>query len=381
MPSVDTRTHMERAAQLHADGQSARALEEAVEAAKDDDADATEAARMAAALCLELGRTHEAGSWSTAYRERGGDEVVADRIDVMIALAQERLADAGRLLDRLEIVGGRVRSPASWVQTQRARIALAADDPATAFTHLCEAIEDTEVPWQAWVLLAQAAVDLPEVSAAVNRLARAGAEEMGLLVEGPAAGVDRLMEAVWADGNGRAPALAVIAIVGSQLDLERAMVWSQRLRAMGEANDCPVLGIAADDRNPGPLRVRAAASVVAAFGDERAEAVLVPAVRALTASELAASYAEVAAVAPDLVEVFVAAAACDAARTVAMAEVLAEPQTVPFSVGLLEHALQTADGGEATVRWLAKRMSPAARGLVAEAAQRQGRQAVAALVE
>jgi len=63
--------------------------------------------------------------------------------------------------------------------------------------------------------------------------------------------------------------LATAATLARKLDVDRALVWSARLRAAGHGDVCPLV---AQAQAPGPAleRARAAAVAYRMFGDERA---------------------------------------------------------------------------------------------------------------
>lgn len=93
--------------------------------------------------------------------------------------------------------------------------------------------------------------------------------------------------------------LAAAASLAARLPVDRAIVWSARLRAAGLADACPLVAEVATARSRLD-RARAAAAAVQLFGDERGRARLAAVLALAAPSERAVIAAEVAAICPDL---------------------------------------------------------------------------------
>ena len=80
---------------------------------------------------------------------------------------------------------------------------------------------------------------------------------------------DRVLEAWLPSGLGTRTLLAAAATLAVRLPIERALVWSARLRTSGHSQSCPLIA-QARSAYPPVLRARAAATAWAAFGGEKA---------------------------------------------------------------------------------------------------------------
>lgn len=85
------------------------------------------------------------------------------------------------------------------------------------------------------------------------------------------------------------------------MDLEQAAQWSARVRAIGAADECPLLAMAADPARPARERAVAAALVVSAYRDDHAMGLLAAALEDIPPAEEAGLVAELEIVAPGLV--------------------------------------------------------------------------------
>ena len=80
---------------------------------------------------------------------------------------------------------------------------------------------------------------------------------------------DRVLDAWIPSGVATQALLATAAALAPRLPIERAMIWSARLREAGQTMSCPLICQALSD-SPPVLRARAAAIALAAFKDDRA---------------------------------------------------------------------------------------------------------------
>lgn len=85
---------------------------------------------------------------------------------------------------------------------------------------------------------------------------------------------DRVLEACWREFEESNYVLASAATLGMRLPLDRALVWSGRIRAAGHAEACPLLAQAGQEERPIDQRARAAAAALRAFQDARGETAL-----------------------------------------------------------------------------------------------------------
>ena len=82
---------------------------------------------------------------------------------------------------------------------------------------------------------------------------------------------DSVLDACFASTLPKTPVLAAAASMARQLPIDRALVWSARLRAAGHVEACPLRFISGDTTNPLIQRARAAATAIAAFSDPMSE--------------------------------------------------------------------------------------------------------------
>lgn len=104
--------------------------------------------------------------------------------------------------------------------------------------------------------------------------------------------------AAMADGDA---VLAAAASLARRLPIDRALVWSARLRAAGHQSACPLLAVAASSAPP-VQRARAAATAMAAFSDPRSAELFRAAFDAAAAPERRQIRAEAAQLCPALLE-------------------------------------------------------------------------------
>ena len=325
--------------ELSAEGQYALAFESYSAAAEQHGTPTQrrDALLGAAQCCVATGRDHEAQVWTARLRAETDARTEAD---VLEARARIRTEDPDGALALLEGVGFDEPSMRANVELLRARAHLAADRAAAAVDHLRRAVTlDATCPG-AWRLLGALCLDDDvDPGPLLDHLPgdRFG-ETLGELLEAPAEGVDRVLESLWSRPDGRTRALVLVQYRGSELPLERALVWSARLREAGQPEQCPVLGLAANDARPAPERVRAAATASASFGDDRAVPVLQLAVSALTDDELQEAFETVAVLAPELIEELIVTGATTAGRALQLGDALARAEQARPAAALLRHA-------------------------------------------
>jgi GT2 family glycosyltransferase/tetratricopeptide (TPR) repeat protein len=96
--------------------------------------------------------------------------------------------------------------------------------------------------------------------------------------------------------------LATAATLARRLPLERALQWSDRLRACGLDSSCPLVFLATDGQRSTVERARAVAAGFKLFGDPRLPPCLADILRAATDDERATISAEAAVLCPALLE-------------------------------------------------------------------------------
>ena len=304
----------------------------------------------AATLNLTLGRPHEALVWIELLRE---EAPTTDQADLLAAQAETRLGNGEEALALLE----RVRSPdtahfsyePSFVPLLRCEALASAGRVDEAVSSTLTQIAGDPASPGLWRLLARlldgedgATVD---ISAAVDGLPEASLSSATAgLVDAPIGGAQRVVDALWRRWPGDRRLLALLATIGHRLPVPSALEWSGRMRGAGHGEHCPLLGLAASpDRHPRE-RVRAAAAAGRTFSDERAAGLLELATTAVVDDELAEAFEEVLALAPDLAESFVVAAAQTPRRALLVAGALDASGNVEPAVALARHAVELTTG-------------------------------------
>ena len=144
-------------------------------------------------------------------------------------------------------------------------------------------------------------------------------EFLGQVLQLPAELADDILEACWGAMEGSPAVLAASATLGRRLRVDRALTWSARMRGAGFSANCPLVGIATGTA-AAPVRARAAATVVRAFGDDRGRTAFAEAFRLATPLEREAILDEASALCPELAEEARAEEAARAARPAPSAE-------------------------------------------------------------
>lgn len=291
----------------------------------DDDTVRRIALRHGAELLIDLDRGGEALAWTERLRASSDRPAMAD---YLAALAHQEVgngetaADLLAGIDRLEDDDGFVISEET-LRRRRARACLDVErwDNAVADLVALLAAGRGEGPW------ADAAEAVWHSGADPGPIAELATEHdlalalAGILEATPAA-ADGVLEALWRLRPDDSAVLAAGARIGSQLDVERALEWSARLRVAGAAEHCPLVATARDEVADGRRRVRAAAIAHAAFNDRRARDALVAAAPHVSEEELLLALVEVSELAPELLPALVAAAATGGTRSLTLAECL-----------------------------------------------------------
>ncbi len=227
-----------------------------------------------------LGRLDEATLWVDRLRRDSTTPVMANFLEVPIALAS---GDPERALELLDTFGDSIADDDGFAYTaamlapMRAqalaacgRLGDAADtllavltDNGVLDTHLGTVID----------YLQQAGRPLSALSAAIPDDSQPMLLAQVLQLRPDIA--DATLDACWESGAHRLAVLATAATAARSLPIDRAIVWSARLREAGQAGPCPLVAIAGDPARDILTRTRSAAVSVGAFGDDRGRIALV----------------------------------------------------------------------------------------------------------
>ena len=113
---------------------------------------------------------------------------------------------------------------------------------------------------------------------------------------------DAVLEGIWSRFGDRLEPLAAAGRLGPRLPVARALVWSSRLRQRGLGAACPLVEMANDEDRDPRERLLAAAAAFGSFVDRAVVNGVHDARRRLDAAALAESTAEIARLAPGLLE-------------------------------------------------------------------------------
>lgn len=348
MPDTD---HFARGVELLAEGRQAVALEQFVVAADEGPREQQLAAiAHAAHLNLRLGRPHEAMVWAERLAEEAPKR---DQADLLAAEAQTRMGNGEAALALLDGVADpdteHFAYPPATIAALRAEALAVAGRGADAVEAAVAALRENPAMPDLWRTLAQW-VDEDTEAAVDVELIVGGLDDEGVnaaaagLFDAPASGAERLASAMWERWPGHTRLVALLATIGHRLEVPVALEWSARLRAAGQGEHCPLLGLAASpDRHP-VERVRAAAAAGRVFADDRARPVLEVAATALADEDISRALDEVLSVAPDLGDSVVVAAAQTGRRALLAAAALDASGNFDPALAVVRHALELTTG-------------------------------------
>jgi GT2 family glycosyltransferase/tetratricopeptide (TPR) repeat protein len=263
------------------------------------------ATRTAAEALIHLGRYDEALEWIEELREISSSPVQPDIAEGKVRLARRQFQEALDLFDGLGLRqfdddGFEVGRYMFAVQRAEAldglgRTSDAADvllevlvDQGVIDVHLgilVDTLRRADRP------LDQLASALPAANAP-NFLAQ--------VLHLPSATADEVLEACFGQMEDARVVLATAATLARALPIDRALVWSARMREAGFAANCPLVAIATGPAGP-EVRARAAATAVAAFADERGREAFARAFAEAGPFDRQTIRAEAVALCPDLV--------------------------------------------------------------------------------
>lgn len=321
-----------------------------------DQAERRAAVAFAAQISLTLGRPYEAIAWAERLHELSDDGSEAGLLE---ASAWVALGDGAQALDLLEHAelptSDYTTYPPSLLPQLRCQAHGLVGDVDVALAEAGTALGDDWALPEIWRAVARLAdthdVDVAEVTEQVPDDGLL--QVLGWLLESPATGADRLVEALWQRFPGDMRILALVTSLGNRLPLERALEWSARLRAAGLGDECAVLGIAANgDRSPAE-RLRAAAVAETAFADVRSTALAEVAASDLPDDEVPGCLTELLEMGSDaVVDAFIVAAASTAPRSLVLARTLLDLGAQGAAVSLVRHAAELT-GDEPAGLWTA----------------------------
>lgn len=300
-------------------GRYEEALDRCAEAAACTDNRITRrlAMRSAAEACIGLGRFDESAGWVDRLRAESTTPTQADAVEVKLALAR---GDHRRALVLLDALGDEAHDedgfeyPRAVLAQQRATALAALGRNGEAADLLLAVLGDTGVLDQH---LGEVIDHLQRAGRPLSELAQRIPEDrqklfLAQLLQLRPETADAALDACFA---ARPAAPAVLAAGGSlarRLPLDRALVWSARLRGAGYLDACPLLAIAGGDRPPA-VRATAAATAYRAFTDPRALPLATRAVSAAAPAERAQLVRAVTELCPALAEALRPLAAGDPA--------------------------------------------------------------------
>lgn len=231
------------------------------------------ATRTAAEALTHLGRLDEALTWVGSLRGISTTPVQADIAEGVIRLAQGDFQTALDLFDRVDVrqfdedgfeVGGHM------VAVRRAEALEGLGRTSDVADVLLEALVDQGVIdvhiGRLVDNLRRAGRPLDELAAAIptTKAPNVLAQVLQLVPDT----ADEVLDACFRQMVERRAVLATAATLARHLPIERALTWSARMREAGFTANCPLVAIATGTASA-PVRARAAATVVRAFGDPR----------------------------------------------------------------------------------------------------------------
>ncbi|HEY7946182.1 MAG TPA: glycosyltransferase, partial [Acidimicrobiales bacterium] len=265
------------------------------------------ATRTGAEALTHLGRFDEALEWTGTLRTISSSPLQADIAEGKIRLAQGEYQQALDLFDRVgtrqfdddgfEVANHMLAVERAQALNGLGRTSDAADvllevlvDQGVIDVHLGSLVEN----------LRRADRPLDELAAAIPP-AKAP-QFLAQLLHLTAETADEVLEACVRQMDDTRVVLATAATLARHLPVERALVWSARMRDAGFAARCPLVAIATGE-GPAPVRALAAATAFRAFGDERGRDAFVAAWSVAEPAEQQTIRSEATAVCPELIDV------------------------------------------------------------------------------
>jgi hypothetical protein len=342
------------------------------------------AAAFVAGLLLGSNRPWEVEAWADMVRDNATSPDLGDFLEAAARLQLDDLEGARKVLARV------VDPTDPWfpcsvtaARMARAHVAYLEGDTENARDDVLATFEvDRFAPevWDAFArLCADSDFDPSEIVAQVpdDRLF----DVIVALRSSAPAGVDRIVELIWARNPGDARVLALVPRFASKLDSVRAMEWSARMRGIGMGRTCPLLARAEDEKVDPIERVRACALAHAAFGDRRARELLERAVPELDDDDVVPAIVEVWTIAAALTDSVVAGAATTPTRSLAITTSLFERGAPREAYAVLVHGLSLEAAEALTTDEVVRLLPvPVLEGLAAEA-EEHGQEDLAGILE
>ena len=260
--------------------------------------------RAAVDANVALGRLDDALDWCHRLRAEGADPNTADAMEATVRVAREEwgevLALLGRVTPERSDADG-FAPPAGLVCAQKAKALLsqgqfgaAADvlmlslrESGVLDTHLGTLVECMQ---KAGRPMADLAAAIPQER---ERLFLAQVLQLKPEL------ADELLDACLGTRRDQMAVLATASKLATRLPIERALIWSFRLRQAGQTETCPLVAIALGSAEP-VTRARAAAVAHQSFGDRRADGAFVEVYLAAGPEDRATIEAETAQLCPEL---------------------------------------------------------------------------------
>jgi GT2 family glycosyltransferase/tetratricopeptide (TPR) repeat protein len=281
------------------------------------------ATRTATEALTHLGRFDEALEWAGTMREISTTSVQADIAEGRIRLAQ---GDFQRALDLFDRIGPRQFDDDGFEVSGH----MYAVQRAEALEGLGRTGDAADVMLE--VLSEQGVIDV-HLGILVENLRRAGRPLDELAAAIPAANApnflaqvlqlapetaDEILEACLRQMEDTRVVLATAATLARNLPIDRALIWSARMRELGFTTNCPLIAIATGPGAPVD-QARAAATAVRAFADQRGRDAFIAAFSGASPLERDTIRTEANAICPELM---------------AQAELAVPPAAAPVAIDL-----------------------------------------------
>lgn len=255
---------------------------------------------------VRLGHLDEALVWCHRLRQEGSDPNTADAMEATVRVAREDWDQVLELLGRVtpsRSDADGFAPAAGLVAAQKARAFMSRSEHGKAADALLtglneDGVLDTHLGSLVECMQASGR-NLTELASAIpaDRITLFMAQVLQLHSEI----ADQLLEATMAVRPDPTPVLAAAATLATKLPLERAIIWSQRLRQAGHDQVCPLIALSRKDPDP-VIRARAASVARQAFGDARADESFISAYSTATPAQRATISAEATQLCPTLME-------------------------------------------------------------------------------
>lgn len=303
------------------------------------------ALRHGAESLLRLGRAGGALEWVQQFRKCGGD---ADVAGVLEGMARSQLGDHDGALAcfvTVQAADDSLGISEALLAAHRGLALIAAARWDEAVDALLDAVASGSVPDAVWAPLAEALWHTGRDAAplAVVLDGDAGVRLAGQLLTAVPAAADHVAEGLWAARPGDVRLVALATRLGARLPIERALVWSTRVREAGVTDGCPLLAIAADDAREPLERVWAAACAASVFADERAAAAVTAASGHVAEDALTDLFVGLDELAPNTLGDAVVGAATTPGRSLAVARVLRDLGAPSEAAAVLIHGFGVPD--------------------------------------